>query len=316
LLRIHFTDEDLARTVVAPTADPLWEVVLSRFRLDEHNPAFQPWLRTVRGRIGRHGPAVRALQVLTPEGPYFPDLLTPPEGANGLEAGLAAIRAVPAERVAAEFQCMGRLPKWAAPLARGDAAAVEALVKALRALHNVLVAPFADVIQESVDTDRARRAQDLLDGGVHGLLAGFTPLARWESPVLEVDYPVSRDLRLEGRGIRLVPSYFCHGRAISLADSKLPPVLVYPITDTDRWAGVAADGLDALLGPTRSAVLTSARTGASTTELARRVGTSPASVSRHTGVLRAAGLLRTTRRGMHTVHSLTPLGESLIAGRA
>lgn len=315
MLRIHFTDEDLARTVVAPTADPLWELVLSRFRLDEHNPAFHSWSRAVRGRIGRYGPAVRALQVLTPEGPYFPDLLTPPEGADGLEAGLAAIRAVPAARVAAEFAFMGRLPEWAAPLARGDAATVEVLVKALRALHNVLVAPFAEVIQESVDTDRARRARDLMDGGVHGLLSGFAPFARWEPPVLEADYPVSRDLHLAGRGIRLVPSYFCHGRAISLADPKLPPVLVYPISDTDRWEGVAADGLAALLGATRSAVLTSARAGAGTTELARRVGTSAASVSRHTAVLRAAGLLRTTRRGAHTEHSLTPLGESLIAGR-
>jgi len=315
VLHIHFTDEDLARTVVAPTADPLWELVLSRFRLSEHNPAFQPWSRAVRGRIGRHGPAVRALQVLTPEGPYFPDQLTPPEGADGLEAGLAAIRATPAERVAAEFACMGRLPKWAAPLARGDAATVEVLVKALRALHGILVAPFFEVIQESVDADRARRARDLLNGGVHGLLSGFTPFARWEPPVLEIDYPVSRDLHLAGRGIRLVPSYFCHGRAISLADSKLPPVLVYPISDTDRWTGVAADGLEALLGATRSAVLTGARAGAGTTELARRVGTSAASVSRHTAVLRAAGLLRTARHGTRTEHSLTPLGESLIAGR-
>ncbi|QFZ21305.1 ArsR/SmtB family transcription factor [Saccharothrix syringae] len=311
MLRIHFTTDDLVRTTVAPTADPLWEVVLAGGRLRDrvHPPAFHGWLTAVRDRLDHHDPAPRLLHVLAP----VPDLLTPPESADGLEAGLAALRATPPHRLAAELERVGPLPAWVGQLLGGPRGPA-ALAEVLRHLHAVLVEPHAEVIGESVNADRARRARDLVDGGVPGLLAGLRPHARWDGAVLEVDSPHDRDLRLRGRGLRLVPSYFGH-RPAAPADPDLPPVLVYPISDADRWTGAEPGGLDDLLGPTRRAVLECARTGAGTTELARRVGTSPASVSRHTGVLRGAGLLRTTRHGTRAVHSLTTLGEALVAGR-
>ncbi|MGW0561714.1 hypothetical protein ACWDZ4_14150 [Streptomyces sp. NPDC003016] len=40
----------------------------------------------------------------------------------------------------------------------------------------------------------------------------------WRPPVLEVDHPVGRDLQLEGRGLLLIPSYFCWRRPITLID--------------------------------------------------------------------------------------------------
>ncbi|MEU4804002.1 winged helix-turn-helix domain-containing protein [Actinosynnema sp. NPDC023587] len=312
MLRLIFTTDDLVRTTVAPTADPLWEVVLggSRLRDRDHPPTFHEWALEVRKKLDSRSPAVRVLHLLSPA----PDLLTPPESAAGLEPGLAALRTTPEGRVRSQLIRFGPLPEWAKPLATGDRRAVAVLAEMMRYLHSRLVAPYSEVIRESVNADRARRARDLVDGGVHGLLAGLGPYARWRSPVLEVDHPEDRELPLRGRGLRLVPSYFGRFRACTLEDPAAPPVLVYPLADTDRWRGAAARSLDALLGPTRSAVLECARTGAGTTELARRVGTSPASVSRHTGVLRAAGLLRTSRYGTQTVHSLTGLGESLLGG--
>ncbi|CCH31304.1 winged helix-turn-helix domain-containing protein [Actinosynnema sp. NPDC047251] len=312
MLRVIFTTDDLVRTTVAPTADPLWEVVLGGCRLrDRDRPAaFHEWSLEMRRRLDSRSPAVRVLHLLSPA----PDLLTPPEAAAGLEAGLAALRATPAHRVRAELSRFRPLPEWTKPLAGGDRRALAVLADMVRHLHSRLVAPYSDVIRESVNADRARRARDLVDGGVHALLAGLGPYARWEPPVLEVDHPEERELPLRGRGLRLVPSYFGRQRPCTLADPAAPPVLVYPLEDGDRWRGAEPRSLDALLGPTRSAVLECARAGAGTTELARRVGTSPASVSRHTGVLRAAGLLRTSRHGTQTVHSLTVLGESLLAG--
>ncbi|MFD1271279.1 hypothetical protein ACFQ51_02890 [Streptomyces kaempferi] len=53
------------------------------------------------------------------------------------------------------------------------------------------------------------RSRALLDGGTQALLEGLRPMARWNAPVLEVNYPVERDLYLDGRGLLLVPSYFC-----------------------------------------------------------------------------------------------------------
>lgn len=47
-----------------------------------------------------------------------------------------------------------------------------------------------------------------------------------------------------------------------------------------------------------------------TTEIARLVGTSLASVSQHTAVLRSTGLITTSRTGPAVRHALTPLGRS------
>ncbi len=66
------------------------------------------------------------------------------------------------------------------------------------------------------------------------------------------------------------------------------------------------------MGATRAAVFCAVGSGATTTQLANRLSTSLASVSRHTGVLRNAGLITTHRHGAAVVHALTPLGTSLL----
>lgn len=64
MLRVHFTSEDVARTVIAAEFDPLWEVLLSRFRLQERcRPVgFRPWVRALRDAgsvlIDRTGPVI------------------------------------------------------------------------------------------------------------------------------------------------------------------------------------------------------------------------------------------------------------------
>lgn len=323
MLRIHFTDQDLARTTVAVAADPLWEVVLSVFRLRDRDrpPAFRRWNHVVRHeqRWASIKAAAGVLSLLVPGGPYFPDFLTPVEGLRGLQEGLEAIRRTPKHRVTAELRLVhafSPLPDHLAPMARGDARALVRLAGMLHDYHDAAIAPFAGLIQAGVEADRARRARDLMDGGVGGLLSGLRPLMRWHPPVLEVDYRANRDLHLEGRGLTLVPSYFCRGLPVALADSELDPVLVYPIDAHDRWTHTPRPsryrGLRALVGTTRAAILSAIRTGATNTQLVHRVGVSPASISRHTAVLREANLITSTRHGSVVVHSLTPLGRALL----
>ncbi|GAA2686079.1 winged helix-turn-helix domain-containing protein [Actinosynnema pretiosum subsp. pretiosum] len=305
-MRIVFTTDDLVGTVVASGSEPLWDVVLACRRLhDRDRPAaFRRWAAETRARLRPGDRDLAVLRALTPA----PDLLTPPEQAHGLEAALDAVRATPPRRAGAELARL-RLPE---PVTRGGTGVLGELAECLRRLHGKLVEPHAGVVAESAAADRARRARDLVDGGVHALLSGLGPHVRWRPPVLEVAHRAEREVRLAGRGLRLVPSYFCRTPA-TLADPDLPPVLVHPLDEGDRWSGGAAPGLDALLGPTRCAVLECARAGASTTELARRVGTSAASASRHTAVLREAGLLRTSRQRGQSLHTATALGRSLLA---
>lgn len=142
---------------------------------------------------------------------------------------------------------------------------------------------------------------------------------RWKAPVLSFHCGrIDRELRLAGRGLLLLPSFFCGEGAICLSNPARPPVLVYPI---DHRPGGAARtpprngtrrSLDALLGRTRAAALGTIAGGCTTGELAVKVGISAASASEHATVLREAGLIETRRRHRNAYHSITRLGATLL----
>lgn len=168
--------------------------------------------------------------------------------------------------------------------------------------------------------DRRLRARALLDSGVDGLLTGLHPLLTRSGDALVLHGThVTGDLHLDGRGVRLVPSFFCHGAPTVLADPALPPVIVYPMAlDPRKYPFGHAPATDpsaalaTLLGKTRAHLLTAAAGGRTTTELSRRVGVSPASASYHASILRSAGLLTSHREGTMVRHCLTDLGSGLL----
>ncbi|MEU2183635.1 ArsR/SmtB family transcription factor [Streptomyces thermolilacinus] len=323
MLRIHFTGADLAGVRMAARPDALWETLLSFHRLRDRRGAlvYGEWRSETRTRLNGE---TRLLGALVPARGYFPDFLTPPEGLQGLDTALEAVRATPPARVHAELSVLARerpaaapLPSWTQALAEGRAEPFSRLLGALRGYHRAAVEPYWTYIQARVEADRAVRGRALLDGGAEELLASLPPMLRWRAPVLEADYPVDRDVRLDGRGLLLQPSYFCRGSAVMYRDPDLPPVLVYPVTHTDAPAAAGEPGgapLGRLVGRTRSAVLKAIGQGGTTSELARRAGVSLASASQHAGVLRDAGLVVTLRQGSSVLHTLTPLGAALLHG--
>ncbi|MEV0727793.1 winged helix-turn-helix domain-containing protein [Polymorphospora sp. NPDC050346] len=333
VLRIHFSGDDIARTRVAPAADPLWELILSvhLFQTRTRDPVVAGWRGEVARALRQEARGTfQLLFALNPPRGYFPDFLTPYASAGGIEAGLDAIRSTPVaqldrdlNRLAAE----GELPPGTAGVAGGDTDALHHLIATMRRYDGLAVTPYRARVQTAVEADRARRARALLDGGAEGLLASYRPTMRWEGGVLEVpDYPADRDLHLNGRGLLLVPSFFCARTPVGLLDPDLPPVLVYPV---DRLGGILPgsgeggtvpgrpDGrgaLGALLGHTRAAVLAAVHDGCSTGEVARRLGISPAAASQHASVLREAGLLVSHRDRNTVLHTLTPLGRAILNG--
>ncbi|MFC8276838.1 ArsR/SmtB family transcription factor [Streptomyces sp. NPDC057271] len=321
MLRIHFTSADLTRVRLATRPDPLWEIVCSLHRLQTSQGrwAYADWHRTTRDALTNTplGKAVRRLLVpVVPRAAYFPDFLTPHQAAEGLDEGLTAILDTPPTRVASEVRRLERTnggPPWGGRLVESKAR--QELVKALRAYHDAVIAPYQDDIYARIAGERALRARVTVDTGVDGLLGGLTSAMRWCPPVLEVDYVEDRDLRLDGRGLRIIPSYFCWRTPIALADNALQPVLVYPLYDSRPPAPERPSdaSLGALLGKTRAAALRTLALGATTTELAQQLGVSPATATHHTTVLRSAGLI-TTQRWQNTVlHTLTPVGAALLS---
>jgi hypothetical protein len=74
VLRIHFTEDDLARIRISAEPDPMWETLLSLHMLQEREtpPMYAAW----RTRVVRHlDPSLRPLLALAPPKGYSPDFL-------------------------------------------------------------------------------------------------------------------------------------------------------------------------------------------------------------------------------------------------
>ncbi|MEV8566998.1 winged helix-turn-helix domain-containing protein [Streptomyces sp. NPDC051322] len=325
MLRIHFTDADLAQVRVARGPDPCWETVLGLQQLTcpSHPTVYAPWRRRTRAELADRqlcAAAARLTTLAPARSVYFPDFLTPAESAEGLGAALGALRSTPATRLYAELAALHRLaPRpnrgdgWMRSSACAGPRQLDELADIIRALHAAVIEPDWTRVACGVDTDRAVKARALRDGGVHGLLGSLRPMACWRPPVLHVNYPVDRDLHLRGRGLHLIPSYFCWRTAVAPADPDLPPVLVYPVPH-DSGPAPRPPALSALLGRTRARVLAALESAISNSELASCLELSAASVSEHTKALREARLADRRRENGYVVHTLTPLGAALLHG--
>jgi DNA-binding transcriptional ArsR family regulator len=295
----------------------MWETVFSIYRLQDRSLPlmFHEWRRNAARTCVRDDLAV--LRTLIPGG-YFPDFLTPSEGALGLDEGIEALLSTPHSRLRDEVGMLAGqspLPAWCRRLADGDRETMQRLADAIRGHFRSTVEPYWQQARAHIDADRARRARAFLDGGTDGLLGSYLPMVRWERPVLSVDVPQEQDIYLQGRGLLLVPGFMSVGTPDFLLDNTLPQVLVYPVEHSLAVSAAALaprTSLAPLIGDTRTAVLETIGSGSSTTELARRVGVSAASISQHTAVLRSAGLIRTSRIGKAVLHTLTPLGSALL----
>ena len=328
MLRLHFTEPDLRRVRLADGVDPLWETVLSLHQLParEGALAFGGWRTSARSWAAdrRHRAILAMLGSIAPPQRYFPDFLTPEQGREGLDVGLDAILGTPRARLAAELGATFRrrskqVPRWAAQLATGARDMRQLLVQLLRTYHSDVVLPYAATSEQTVAADRAWRAQALLSDGIDGLCGTFGPHARWERNVLQLPYPNDVDLYLRGRGVTLVPSFYCWGKPVSLADKSLAPVIVYPVEhDPASWCATSDEGraadLGALLGCTRAEVLRAVARGGTPGRIALWLGIAPSVVSHHTTILRQAGLITTVRDGRWARHEVTPLGEAVLSG--
>ncbi len=96
-----------------------------------------------------------------------------------------------------------------------------------------------------------------------------------------------------------------------------PPQLAYPARGVGLlWESRPVTGTEALaavLGRSRTRLLTELETPASTTDLARRTGLSAAGVSQYLTALRDAGLVSAHRAGRSVLYARTAAAETLLA---
>ncbi|TDU91587.1 helix-turn-helix protein [Kribbella voronezhensis] len=310
MLRIHFTAEDFARTTLAPGPDPMWEILHSLHMLQvEDGPiAYGAWRQRMRRRLPRE--TVGAVTA-------------PATGVGEFDDAVDRLLAVPRERFRTDLaQLTPRRSSvgWVRQLSEARPESLHRLRHAIRVYHQSALVPYWPSLKAAVQADQRHRLDQLTSGGIAAVLEGVHPQARWRDQVLEIAAFQDSDLRLNGRGLRLQPSYFCWRQPTKLADQELPPVLVFPIRNatglvhSDGATCANQEQLAALVGRTRATVLALTVNGTTTTQLAEACGITLATASHQTAVLREAGLIESHRRGKSVVHLATRLGRALLEG--
>ncbi|WP_329274541.1 ArsR/SmtB family transcription factor [Streptomyces sp. NBC_00691] len=324
--RIHFTSQDLMRIRVAGTIGTAAETLDSVRLLHTADVGlgFRRWQVSVRGRLDERVRPLLAL--LPPEGPDV-DLWSLAGDSVCIEEAVDRLLGAPRDLLRLEFENIRFRPAhrvWARDLVDGDREAWLQVTTALRACHAATVAPYWDRVRSHLAEVRATYANAMTEGGVDRLLQTLCgPTLRWRPPVLELDHPHAADVHLNGRGLVIAPTLFSGRRAELMHPSLDPaeaPVLAVPsVTDAlvgnTLWDGSgtsSGQALEDLLGRTRAAILEAVAVGHSTTDLARRLSISPATVSHHTSVLRNSGLVATRREGKAVLHTVTSMGMALL----
>lgn len=330
-VRIHFTLTDLARTRIAARPSPLTATTFSAFRLTQlaGTPGLDGWRRLVRAGLTASGPGggqdrrAPSFVQLAPAEPSHPvpRFLRPHVGLQTLDDELERLLSTPRHVLRADLEYVGRhrpLPRWTRDLADGDPTAANRLAAAVRDYHRVAVAPYWRAMASALAADRATRARQLDEGGIEQVLHSLGPRVRWRPPVLEVRTraEIEYDYHLGGRGLVLAPGAF--SSYVPCDPDEEQPTLYYEVAPGAGGHPLLAPpggphgGLAALLGHSRAAVLEVIADGVTTSQLAHRVGLSPASASEHATVLRQAGLVATRRSGRFSRHTLTALGSELL----
>lgn len=315
MLRIHFTPDDFTRVSLAPRPAPLQElnVALTMMCRRDGDLLYGPWRRRALRALPK---AVEPLADLVPAGraPAFLDVLE-----DSLPEALEQTRAARPESVGAELERVYApvptpAPAWIRDLHRGDADGWRTIRRAQHAAFETLLGPVWAQVQDLHHAEFVRRAVQLAQGGVGSLLAELVPGARLNGRVWELP-GVPRDIHLRGRGLLLLPSFHWSGMPLPADLTDRPVAVTYPAGPgfPPQPGGVAGPpALAKVIGNTRTELLRLLTEEHTTTELARRLRVSAATVSAHTAALRGAGLISTERAGKAVLHRRTALGSLLL----
>lgn len=317
---LAFSTDDLAGARFG--ASPMWEVVTSvRALVTAPVPVLhRPWAARVAPRLAAAGLDRGALFAMIPPQGHLPDFLTPAPAGTGtdLAGELAAVRATGADQVRRDLALLDPFPAVLRPFLDDHAGALRRLAEEVEQYWELALAPYWNRIHALLEADVRHRALYLAEHGVARLLGDLHPTVSWQDGALRLSERhcgVSRESA--GGGLVLVPSVFAWPRVLTRTMPPEPPQLAYPARGAATlWEGgdrTPGEGVSAVLGRSRARLLAELDTPASTTELARRCGLSPAGTSQHLGALRAAGLVSAHRTGRSVLYARTAAADTLLA---
>jgi Family of unknown function (DUF5937)/Helix-turn-helix domain len=319
MLVIRFGPADLGNVRFA--ISPLLELHSSvrALRDPSANAIHLPWIHSAFGQVDRAD--LELLLALQPAGTYTPDFVNPPPHSPlaQFEDELDEMLSTPSEQIRAEIlNAYRRLPlaDVLTPLIDDPDAGLEQLAGVIRRYWDATLAPHWDRLRMVLEGDVLYRARQMADGGAKQLFSDLHPELAFDGEALRIEKPFEEDVALDGRGLLFVPSVFVWPKLAAITKQPWQPTLIYPARGVGMlWEpdGVAQpETLADLLGERRAAVLSSLDAPRSTTEVARRLDVSPASVSQHLAILRAAGLVQGNRVRRVVLYARTAMGERLV----
>ncbi|MEU7075372.1 DUF5937 family protein [Streptomyces narbonensis] len=322
---LRFSAADLAQTRFA--VSPMWEVVTS-FRLLSRQPdttgasPHRRWAAQVRPRLVRAGLDRGWLAALVPAHGYLADFLNPtPTGPfPTLEAELDAIRHTPPEQVRDDLRRLavegGDGPRRRL-LHEAPEAALRKVTDEIDTYWELALAPYWARVQKLLEADVFHRARQVAEHGSARVLSELHETVRWDDGTLRLvrrHCSLTRDQA--GSGLLLIPSAFAWPKVLTRSVHPDPPQLAYPARGIGAlWeprTTSAADAVAAVLGRSRTLLLTELDTPASTTQLATHCGLSAAGVSQHLIALRNAGLVTAHRSGRSVLYARTSVADQLL----
>jgi len=320
MLHLSFTAGDVARTRFAPSPAPMLELTAAVATLQRRDPLFVPWRRRTARVLP---PAAAPLFELVPEtlaGPLFLDPVTL-NFQDGLDTVLSTPAGAARDELHTVFADRPRISSWVRALEERDPEAWRELRDALVSGYEILLAAHWPQIRACYQAELELKGRQWASAGVGGVLTTIHPGTQWDGSALHIPVETRLRIDLRGLGVTLMPSVFWRGRPLFTRHPDGSLVIVYPAATPLPLAATSRNGdgngrgsVVALLGSNRAGVLAAATSASTTTELARAAGISLASASEHATILRNAGLITSRREGRRVAHTVTWLGQQLLAG--
>lgn len=187
----------------------------------------------------------------------------------------------------------------------------------IEAYWELAIAPYWARIRAVLDADVFHRARQVAEHGTGRLLNELHPSASWDDNALRIARRRALSRQSAGDGLLLIPSAFTGPHLLTRLTPPEPPQLAYPARGIGAlWESRPAprtDAIAAVLGRSRTRLLTELDSPASTTELARRTGLSTAGVSQYLTALRDAGLVSAHRAGRSVLYARTSVAEAVLS---
>lgn len=324
-LSIDISAADLAGTRFA--VSPLAETIsgLQQLAKPGANPRTRWWVQWARERLTHRPLRLAAVwPLLVTDRPGWPQFLlpAPPTTSTSIDDDLAAmLRTTPREVGESLLRVFGDdLPPAAQELAEAPAERLVTIAAELRDAHDRLVRPHWPRIRALLETDIAHRATQLASGGAVLLFEDLHPDLVWSDGRLTVLTDQRGGTAAAARGgLVLLPVALGPDRVIVKRNTTTRTTLRYPCRGIGRLAlsldrSPVPRDISRLLGRSKAGLLRALLSPATTTDLARELGTTPSAVAQHLAVLRANGLVRGQRNGRRVLYETTALGRALLAG--